>query len=75
VEANKKVKLTEVPAAQLEEVLRQHGPKPSLEVALGEVKRVVNQMRYEFTDQPVATFHAAVDADQVILPLVTVCRK
>lgn len=66
----KQVKLAEIPAGDVERVLREHAPKPSLEVALDEVKRVVNQMRVEFTDQAVAAFQIALDADASLLPLV-----
>jgi hypothetical protein len=70
-EAKKKIKLTDVPAGELEQVLRELAPKPSLDVALGEVKRVVNHMLDEFTDKPVAAFKAVIDSDLAIMPLLT----
>jgi len=67
--AKKKVNLKEVPAENVEAVIRSHAPKPPMEVALGEVRRVVSQMRVEFTNQPVAMFQAAVDHDPTIMAL------
>lgn len=67
--AKKNVNLKEVPAEKVEAVIRGHAPKPPMEVALGEVRRVVTQMRVEFTNQPVAAFQAAVDSDPAIMAL------
>jgi hypothetical protein len=65
----KQIKLGEMSAEQAEQVLRENAPKPPLEVALAEVKRVVNQMCVEFTDQPVAAFQSAIDSDPALIPL------
>ena len=41
--AKKKVNLKEVPTENVEAVIRSHAPKPPMEIALGEVRRVVNR--------------------------------
>ena len=69
-EANKKIKLEQVPDQQLDQVLRQFAPKPPLDVALGEVKKVVDQLRADFADHQVEAFNQRVDADPCILSLV-----
>jgi hypothetical protein len=67
--AKKKVNLKEVPSEDVLKVIRSHAPKPPMEVALGEVRRVLNLMRIEFTNHPVEAFHVTIENDPAIMPL------
>jgi hypothetical protein len=65
----KKVRLDELPPDQVDQVLREHAPPAPLELALAEVKRIVDLMREDFMDRPAEAFSARVENDQCILPL------
>jgi hypothetical protein len=65
----KRIKLDDLQPDQINQVLRDNAPKPPLELALAEVKRIVDLMRVEFTDSPAKAFSARVENDPCILPL------
>ena len=65
----KNVKLNAVPPDQIEHVLREHAPKAPLEVALAEVKRIVDSTRVQFMDRAADVFSTRVRSDPCILPL------
>jgi hypothetical protein len=67
--ARAKVNLATVPHDQLQQVLKIHAPKPPLDVAISEVSRVIDNMREEFTDDPVGAFCTRVAIDPCITPL------
>jgi hypothetical protein len=66
----KKVNFDQLPSDQLDSVLKAHAPKPSLDAALDEVKKAVNQVRQDFTDVPAASFDAQLRSDSCIMHLV-----
>lgn len=67
--AQKKVDLKTVEAAKLEETIRTYAPKPPVEVAVGETKKLVDVLRTDFSDQPAAAFNNRISTDPCILPL------
>ena len=67
--AQRKTDLKKVEPGSLEEVIRSHAPKPPFEIAVSETKKIVEQLRTDFTNQPVEAFNQRLSADPCILPL------
>jgi hypothetical protein len=68
----KKVTFDQLSPDQIDSILKAHAPKASLEAALDEVRKAVNQVRQEFSDDPAAHFGALIKNDACIMQLLGV---